>query len=124
MSELSPDKYSKVQNKSFEVCKIKRIETGSITGSKAEASPSVSDHPAAADAVHEETSRSDHRSVPRGGESLHPPPPPHPAALRHLPRPPALLDLLDPGPAVPGNHRSVYVLSTFTREIKIRDKSE
>lgn len=67
----------------------------------------VSDHPAAADALHEETSGSDHRSVPRGRKSLHPPPPPHPAALCHLPRPPAVLDLLGPGPALPGNHRSV-----------------
>lgn len=61
------------------------------------------DHPAAADAVHEEAGGAHHRSVPCGRKGLHPPPPPHPAALRHLPGSAALLDLLDPGPALPGN---------------------
>ncbi|MED6240676.1 hypothetical protein ATANTOWER_025720, partial [Ataeniobius toweri] len=65
------------------------------------------DHPSAVDALHEETSGAHHRAVPRSRKSLHPPPSAHPAALRHLPCPTPLLDLLDLGAALPGNHRLV-----------------
>lgn len=62
------------------------------------------DHSTAADAFHEEARGVDHHFVPCGRKSLCPLATACTAALPHLLGSPDLLDLLDPGAVVPGNH--------------------
>ena len=50
---------------------------------------------AAGHLLHEEAGGADHRSVPRGGQGVHPPAPAGAAALLDLPGPDALLGVLD-----------------------------
>lgn len=67
---------------------------------------------AVADAVHEEASGSDHRSVPRGWEGVYSPAAAGAAAFLHLSRPLPLLGLLDPSTPLPRNHWWI-ILSTL-----------